>query len=418
MAFKSFIIVLGALIVSNCFSQSSPQPARPGIVDVSNVDFTDTRLNLNLSWIWYDNKLLLPSELDNHEGVPVEFPGIWNERRTSESGQGYATYALSIVLPSSASRLALDMPDLYSSYILFINDKEVARNGTPGKSAQTTIPQWRTQVVPIRATTDTIKLTLQVANFNHYKGGVRESILLGSEDAFSQKELVTLVAKTTAVGLLFILAIVFFVIYFRSGRKIVVIYFSLLCITWAVRALFSNDYLITRFYPDFDWTLMIRIEYITLYLTMIWAILFLCGLFVNEGNQVMKYILVAFNCSFAIYTMITLPIEFTRLLSLYLITAGVLLIYGAGVVLVALINERKGAVYLTISILLGLMIFTYDIFTYEGWFSYNTILFSAGYFVMFLLTGGALLLHLNILKGTRTATTMLTYEDLYGKGEQ
>ncbi len=81
----------------------------------------------------------------------------------------------------------------------------------------------------------------------------------------------------------------------------------------------------------------------------------------------------------------------------------------------ALINERRGATYLTVSVLLGLAIFSYDIFTYEGWFSYNSVLFSAVYLVIFLLMGGALLLHLDIVKGTSGATTMLTYEDLYGK---
>jgi hypothetical protein len=181
-----------------------------------------------------------------------------------------------------------------------------------------------------------------------------------------------------------------------------------------VRSLFSNDYIVTKFYPDFDWALMVRIEYITLFLTMTWAILFLCRLFQNEGNQVIKYLLVTFNCGFIVYSILTPPVDFTMLLPLYLVTAGILLVYGAGVVLVALINERRGATFLTVSVMLGLALFSYDLFTYEGWFSYNTILFSAGYLVIFLLMGVALLLHLDIIKGTKTTTTMLTYEDLYG----
>ncbi len=100
------------------------------------------------------------------------------------------------------------------------------------------------------------------------------------------------------------------------------IYFSLLCITWAVRSIFSNDYLVTQVYPGLDWNVLVRVEYLTLYLTMMWAILFLCGLFKNEGNRVMKYLLVAFNCGFAIYTLLVDPIEFTKLLPLYLISAG------------------------------------------------------------------------------------------------
>jgi hypothetical protein len=238
---------------------------------------------------------------------------------------------------------------------------------------------------------------------------------LGSASVLAQKEFLSMSGKALAVGLLFALAIVFLGVFFRHGKKIIVIYFSLLCITWAIRSVFSNDYMVTKLFPDFSWSTMVRIEYITLYLTMIWAILFLSRLFKNEGNQVVKYLLVVFNSGFAVYTLLTPPVEFTQLLPLYLVAAGVLLVYGAGVVLVALINERKGATWLTISVMLGLLIFSYDIFTYEGWFSYNSVVFSAGYLVMFLLIGAALLLHLDIIKGTRTQTTMLTYKDLYGE---
>lgn len=412
MTARSFFLVFAFFITISCFSQSSP---KPGVIDATGFDFTKGRLNLSGSWIWYDNKLLLPSQIADADGVPVQFPGTWNDRRTNESGQGYATYELKVILPHGSQQLALDMPHAYSSYTLFANGKEVASNGTPGKNFETTVPQWRPQAVPLNLKSDTLQIVLQVANFNHYKGGVKEPIMLASESIFTQKQFLSTAGKSAAVALLFILALVFLVIFLRTGRKIIVIYFSLLCITWAVRSVFSNDYLITQLYPDIDWNMMVRVEYITLYLTMIWAILFICRLFKAEGNRVMKYLLVVFNCGFVIYTLITQPVEFTRLLPLYLIIAGVLLVYGAGVVLVALINERRGATYLTVSVLLGLAIFSYDIFTYEGWFSYNSMLFSAGYLAIFLLMGGALLLHLDIVKGTSGATTTLTYEDLYGK---
>jgi hypothetical protein len=399
-------------LVTSSYSQSTP---KPGVIDASSFDFSQKRLNLSGSWIWYDNKLLLPSQIAGADGVPVEFPGTWNNRRANESGQGYATYSLNIIVSHGSEQLALDMPDVYSSYILFVNGNEVARNGTPGKTFETTVPQWMPQVVPLELKSDTVRIVLQVSNFNHYKGGVKEQIALGTETVFTQKQFLSTAGKAAAVALLFLVALVFLVIYLRSGRKIIVVYFSLLCISWAIRSLFSNDYLITQVYPDINWNLLLRVEYLTLYLTMIWAILFICELFKNEGNLVMKYLLVAFNCGFAIYTLITEPVEFTRLLPLYLGSAGVLLLYGAAIVLMALINQRRGATYVAASVLLGIVLFAYDIFTYEGWFSYNSVLLSAGYLVMFLLTGVASLSYLEIVKGTSSATTMLTYEDLYGK---
>jgi hypothetical protein len=412
MSLRNIILLFTFFTAIGCFGQALQQP---GVIDARTFQFGNRQLNLSGSWIWYDGKLLTPSELKYNDGSPTEVPGTWNERRSSKSGQGYATYALTVLISSTSEQLALDIPQIYSSYILFANGVEIARNGTPGKTEQTTIPQWKPGVVPISHNSDTIKLVMQIANFSHHKGGIKEPISMASASKLSQKEFLSFTGKAVAVGLLFVLAIGFGMIYLRSGTKKIVIYFSLLCITWAVRSLFSNDYMITKFFPDFSWNTMVRIEYITFYLTMIWAILFLSRLFMNEGNQVVKYILVAFNCGFIIYTLLSRPSDFTTLLPLYLATAGMLLIYGAGVVLVALINERRGATFLTISVMLGLGIFSYDIFTYEGWFSYNSILFSAGYLIIFLLMGVALLLHLEIIKGARTTTTMLTYKDLYGE---
>lgn len=102
------------------------------------------------------------------------------------------------------------------------------------------------------------------------------------------------------------------------------------------------------------------------------------------------------------------------MLAVYLFTSGLLLLYGAIIVVRALINERAGATFLTVSTLLAIAIFSYDIFAYEGWFSYNSIVFSAGYFIIFLLMAFALLIHLNIISSGGKGSNVLTYEDLYG----
>ncbi len=415
MILRSSLLLLASLIIINCFAQNASQP---GVIDATTFDFGNNRLNLSGTWIWFDNKLLSPSEVKYSDGLPTEVPGTWNDRRTNESGEGFATYALTVIISPVSEALALEMPHMYSSYVLFANGKEITRNGTPGKTKETTIPQWRPHVIPITTESDTIRLVLQIANFNHHKGGLKEPILMSSASVLSQKEFLSMAGKAIAVGLLLVLAIGFVMVYLRYGRKKIVIYFSLLCVTWVIRSLFSNDYMITKFYPDFDWNTMVRVEYVTLYLTMIWAILFLSRLFHNEGNQVVKYILVVFNVGFVVYTLLSPPSDFTMLLPLYLITAGALLVYGAGIVLMALINERRGATFLTVTVMLGLAIYSYDIFTYEGWFSYNSVLFSAGYLVIFILMGFSLLLHLDIVKGGSTTTTMLTYKDLYGEEEK
>ncbi|MFZ5970561.1 MAG: 7TM-DISM domain-containing protein [Bacteroidota bacterium] len=408
--FKRCLLLPVMLVVSAAMAQPV---AQNGVLDARLFDFSGHRLALNGVWAWYDNELVAPAQT-TEKPAWVAFPQTWNDARLSRSGQGVATYSLLVLLPAEAQRFGIELPQIYSSYRLWANGKLIAENGVPGISEVFTVPQWMPQTVYCEAR-DSMRLTLQIANFHHHKGGCKDPIFLGSESTMRTKESIAMTSKLAECGLLILLALMFLAIYWAHGRKKVVIYFSLLCATWAVRSLFSNDYTFISLVPDFDWNTMVRIEYITLYLTMIWAILFLGRLFANDGSQIVKYVLVTLNGIFIAFTVLNPPVYFTKMLAVYLFTSGLLLLYGAIIVVRALINERAGATFLTLSTLLAIAIFSYDIFTYEGWFSYNSIVFSAGYLVIFVLMAIALLIHLNIISAGGKGSNMLTYEDLYGE---
>src|SRR6185295_9685901 len=127
--------------------------------------------------------------------------------------------------------------------------------------------------------------------------------------------------------------IVFLILYLVTEKKKIIIYFALLCLTWSVRAVFSNLYTFISFVPDFNWTVMVKIEYVTLFFTMIWAILFLSRVFSKEDNKIIKYLLVGSNSLFITYAILTSPVSFTRWLPVYLSFCGILLLYATFLVL-------------------------------------------------------------------------------------
>lgn len=398
--------ILALLLLSTtAFSQLK---LRDGVLNAAAFDFASGPLSLQMGWRWVDGQLVNPENINLKEFQSVEFPKVWNETRANNSGQGVATYSLLIALPSDLKSYAIELPQIYSSYKLWANGDLIAVNGTPDAMPEKTRPQWKPQTVTFNAK-DSLRLLLQIANFHHNIGGCREPIYLGDGAAMLAKERTTMVSKVVQCVTLLFLGIIFFAIYFLKGRKKVIVYFSLLCATWTVRSAFSNEYLIISIFPNFNWHAMVRIEYITLYLTMIWAILFLNRLFPKEGNKIIKYILVTLNCIFIGITLFTQPVFFTQYLTLYLATAGLLLAYGIFIIARALINNRLGAGFLTVCALLGLIIFGYDIFTYEGLFSYNSVLFNIGYVFIFVLIGLALLLHLRMINLRGAAADTITY---------
>jgi hypothetical protein len=405
-----FVILL--CLAFGLSAQVNKAVAPNGVIDARQWKVNDESLALNGFCRFFGDQLLSPSECKLGRGLITEFPTLFRAK-AKDDGVGYATYQLTVILPRNEHDLAVAMPQIYSSYKLWANGNVIAENGVVAKTKEECKPQWKPQTVSFHVDSDTLSLVLQIANFHHAKGGIKESIYLGKSELMYFKRNVSDSSKFAEAAALFTIGFFFLIIYFIRGRNKATIYFSLLSITWAIRSLFSNLYLFISLYPDFDWATMVRIEYIALYLAMIWAILFLTSLFHNEANIIIKYGLVFCNIIFTGFSVYSAPRVFTQGLNIYLIVSGVLLLYGAYIVIRAWVNERTGSGLLTLSVVLGLNIFGYDIFVYEGFSSYDPVIFSSGYVLIFLMMGLALASHINLIKTVQKTTTTLTYDDLY-----
>jgi hypothetical protein len=410
---KAIPLFILLFTIGEIFSQGNDASVTNEVIDARHWQIGNSALSLKGKCQFFESQLLSPAECKTASGRVIEFPGFFNFNKKDEEGIGYATYLVTVVIPSGERDFAVAMPQIYSSYKLWVNNKVVTENGVVGKSMKECKPQWKPQTVDFQVTSDTLSLVLQVANFHHAKGGIKESIYLGKPALMKFKRSVSVISKLTESSALFCLGFFFLMIFFFHQKNKATLYFSLFALTWSVRSVFSNLYLFISIYPDFDWTTMIRIEYITLYLAMIWAILFLTSLFHFETNIIIKYGLVFCNVLFTAFSIYSLPRIFTQGLSLYLIASGILLLYGSYIVIRAWANERTGSGLLTLSIILALNIFGYDIFVYEGFSSYDPVIFSAGYVAIFLMMGFALAFHINLIKNKQNPATTLTYQDMY-----
>lgn len=407
-------------LISLCFlsfwvtGQSTPSTpeAEHGILNLISWNLNDKQIALNGYWNFYENELINSADIQKKSGRTSRFPEIWNQDTQ------YATYHVAVLVSPDVKKLALEIPQLYCSYDLWVNGEKLAENGQVGTTKEKTIPQWMPQTVSFDNPGDTLNILLRISNFYHSKGGAKEPIYFGASEIIQEHRSISVKSNALEFIILTILGFVIFVIYYvREEKKKITFYFSLLCFSWAIRSVFSNLYLVGNYIPNLNWVLMVKIEYIMLYSTMIWSILFLSRLFPNESSKIVKYILVGLNCAFIVITAVSLPLFFTQWLNVYLSVAVVLLIFAAVIVIKALINERTGVWFLVACIFLSLVLFGYDIFVYEeSVYHYNSSLFSLGYITIFLMLAIALLYHLKIFRGDGSLST-LTYEDLYGNNK-
>jgi hypothetical protein len=390
-----------------------------GILDLRKVNLENAgAVPLNGQWEFYMSELLTPASLESRQADQkefIEFPSSWNElNKSREPGFGYATYRATVLL-STREPLALEIPDMYTAYVLWINDSIVASNGKVGTTQESSQPQYLPRTVPLKQTSDTLQFVLQISNFHHANGGIRESIFIGPREHMLQKRAIAVNTNIVMFCILIVLAIFFIILFSFSKRQYSLLYFCALCITWGIRSMFSNDYLAIVFWPDFSWELAAKIEYTCLFLAMIWAILFVGSLFPKDSNSIFKYLFCFCNGVFVLIALFFNAATFTQFLPVYLSFCGVLLIYISYVLIRALISDRAGALSMVLCTFMGVFIFSYDLIAFQGFAKYNPIITASGYIAMYVLMATALLYDLGLLKRTSKAGNILTYEDLYGK---
>jgi 7TM protein involved in diverse intracellular signaling len=391
--------------------------ARKGTLDLRQVDFAENGpVNLSGEWDFFMSELVPPDKFIRSETTQdyVDFPSTWNEESKSlNPGEGFATYHLK-VLVKSPKTFSLELPHFYSNYKLWINSNPIASNGIVGTSAKNSKPQWLPQTITFNADKDTLDFVIQASNFFHAKGGVREQLRLGTTDDLLFKHEIAVNSNLALCGSLLLTGVVFLFMYFFVKRQSSILYFSALCFTWGLRSIFSNLYVFTSYFPEFPWELSVKIEYITLYLVMICAILFVASLFKNEVNSLFKYFLCICNTIFILLTVFSDASFYTQFLPVYLSFCGVLILYVTYVLIRAFVYEREGVWLMVGCLFLGVILFSYDIIAYEGFAAFNPVIINFGYLTMFALMGICLLYQLGFLKKSSSHRNILTYEDLYG----
>ena len=382
-------------------------------MDLRDEQLNDRTLRLSGFWEFYPNQLLTPDSVNTSlEYSYIEVPSWWAEANNGEAYVQYGTYRLRIVLSREDRhrRLALDMPDVYCSYVLWIDGQKVGGNGLVGSTKDTTWPKWCPTTYPFEAMSDTVELVVQIANFYHHRTGIGKPLYLGDATLLLPQQRMSLVSGTILFVGLLCFALGALIVYFMVKNNAIVFY-ALLCLAWAFRGIFSNFYLAVQWFPELNWYVCVRVEYITLYLSMLFGTLLVGALFPRELNEIVKRFFIYASLCFTIFTLFVSPLVFTRFVQLYLGLSSALLIYLIVIIVRAYIESRQGASYLLMCLLLGVLMFAYVILAYEGVFELNELFFNIGFLTLFLLTAGAMAIRIFRMSTTYDYDS-LTFEEV------
>jgi hypothetical protein len=407
--FLLFILILSANPAS--IAQSRTFVTR-GIFDARKADIRSGRLALNGNWNFFPHKLLSPPETSHQTSVALMVPSLWNDD-AGLTNTGYGTYSLKLILPESPEKWALEIPQLYNSYVLYIDDSVRAVNGRPSANEDSTQLEWKPQYVTFRAKRDTTHIVLQLSNFHHFKGGIREPIYIGTAKRIAGHFSGSMVSVLIEVGILLVISVFFLFLYFAGGKGRITLYFALLCIAWAIRELFSDIYPVSHLFPRINWFALVRTEYCALFFITVFSLLFINQLFQELASDLFKYLVVFINGVFFVFTLLTPVIVFTRWLPLYMITAIAVLVYAAVTIIRAMLLEKTGAWFLIGGLIVSVIAIGYDLIAYKTALANHILIGSVCYILIFVSCGLGLLQHLRIIRSSRSQANTLRYQDLY-----
>ena len=292
LVFLVFVILCGVLI------WASPSFA----VNQSNAVQVQS---LQGKWEFYWNQLLTPADFASTDSAvqqhlaqtkaDIQVPGSWQGQVLGASvnggeplpQSGYATYRKVLHFSSEqiGQHIGIHFRYLDAASRIWINGNLVGELGKVATSAAEEIPKLQMYLVTFEPKTKDVEVVIQVSNHSFRESGIVGEVLLGND-----RDLVEYVFKYEVVGdLLFIgvflvLAIYHFTIYWVRRLERAYLWVGFVSLSAGIRTFTLSEYMVSMFFPDLPWTMIIRLEYVMEMLIAAFFALLIHAMYPNLAN--------------------------------------------------------------------------------------------------------------------------------------
>lgn len=226
-------LCLGLYRWDNKYTLDASQPIA-GTLFVSEEDWSETPCRfLWNGWLFYPDVLLTPETYDDRPDTAMSVQiGAYSNFAFGSSSQnphGSGTYVLTLILPETPHIYALELPEIFSAYRLYVNGVLAAQMG----DADAYTPVIQSQLVTFEAS-GTVQLLLAVRDESSIFSGMVYAPAFGEPAALGTVRAlrIFLSAAAVAISLLFAVLALWF-IRSRTTRHNAVL-FCLLCLSIAL----------------------------------------------------------------------------------------------------------------------------------------------------------------------------------------
>ncbi|MBT4638841.1 MAG: PAS domain S-box protein [Deltaproteobacteria bacterium] len=352
---RAVVGIVLLLLLSSCFSDKQPPVAEKGILDLSTWNFEeDGVVRLDGEWEFYWQKILHPQSFKDDSPVQktgfMQLPDKWNGYKVNSvplDGMGYATFRLVIANAGSTELYAVKILDMGTAYRLWVNDRLTLSNGTIGKNQTETTPQYLPHTGIIYPHDNSLEIVLQVANFHHRKGGVWKSIEFGLEPQIKRKRENQLAFELFLAGSLLIIGLYHLGLYLIRSKDPSPLYFGIVCILTSLRAVLTGERFLIHCFPNLNWELFQKLEYLSFYLAVPFFMLFLETLFPEVSKRIIRFS-IWLALLFGIVAVLTPARIYSHSVLYFELFVVLLSVYALITTLRAARNRREGAIWILV----------------------------------------------------------------------
>lgn len=320
------------IIFFGWISYGQTPEAERGVLDLQSYNFYNSDLiPLDGEWEFYWEELINPERFKMGEDVPrpvyTNYLTEWKnvpDLQNSWHQFGYATYRLKIICGENNPPLSLYIPEVYSAYALYVNEDGFEGNGKVGENRLTSKPYWRPSSKVVELHPGMNEMVIQISNFDHHKGGPIRPVLLGKSDDVNYKRNFEIGSTLFLAGCLLIAGALALGLFWFNRTDYSGIFFCLFCFVYTYRVLGTGEYVIhagLRFVP---WGITLRMEYITLFLSVIFYTYFIRNLIEPKVKPIVFNIITGVSSLLTLMSLILPTYVFTAFIDYYLIFLGLM----------------------------------------------------------------------------------------------
>lgn len=360
MKSKILISTLLILISVQLFSKSNDTFfIKEGVLDLKYTDIHKLdMIKLQGECEFYWNEFLSPVDFRDTSKARNPIYGKLLKSWTSYSvkdeklpNKGYGTYRILIDKPEDLERTiyGLKLSTIFSSYKLWVNGELLSEVGFINEDEEKAIGKYKYQDVPIVldpsiANTSQIEIIFQISNYNHVRAGLARPIFFGDFNVIKKESRNKDILNLLIIGIVLIISINHLIMFLFRRKDVSNFYFGILSLVMILRNIASGDRILTFFFPDISWELLLKIDNFSGFGTIPLFAMFFFVLFRNEFPKIIRNIIVFIGIFITILVFATPGVvygKYRMFYEIYILIGGLYLTFG--VLLRAAFKGKEGA---------------------------------------------------------------------------